>query len=75
MFENKKFEGIYYTRFIASWTHVGGTLKYSEDFKEWLRTLCINGKYMPEDVIKEIVYLATCGKSELEDHAYRFIKG
>ena len=74
MFENKTFEGIYYSRFIASWINEGGG-KCDYRFREWLRTLTINGKAIPEEVIKEIVNLGSNGKMELEHIAKKFLKG
>lgn len=72
MFENKKFEGIYYSRFIASWINVGG--KMNRRFADWLRTIEVNGKDIPEDVIREIYNLATNGKLELENSAEKFLE-
>lgn len=73
MFENKDFEGIYYTRFIASWYNVGGKkIRFNDEFRSWLKTLTINGKSIPEDIIDEIIYLATNGKLELEVNARNF---
>ena len=73
---NKEFEGIYYSRFIASWVNVGGSLKFRDAYllKEWLRTLTINGKKIPEEVIREIYNLATNGKLELETSAKRYLE-
>lgn len=75
-FENKSYEGIYYTRFIMSWVRSGGslTVRSSWRFEEWLRTLTINDKKIPENVIGEIMFLATNGKMELEDSAYEYLK-
>ena len=72
IFKNKTFEGIYYSRFIASWYNEGGAPNWA--MKDWLRTLTVNGKTMPEEVIKEIYNLATNGKLELESSAKNFIK-
>lgn len=72
-FENKEFEGIYYSRFIASWENVGG--KPNSKMKYWLKTLTINGKTIPNEVIKEIMELATNGKLELESSAKRYLEG
>ena len=73
MFENKAINGyVYATRFIASWIKVGGQLgtgKDIEDFKDWLKSI---GE-VSEDDIDHIVYLATNGRLELEDHAKRFL--
>lgn len=73
MFENKVYEGIHYSRFIASWVKAGGVITRG-GLTNWLRTLTINGKDIPDDVINEIVNLATNGKLELEDHARAYIK-
>ena len=77
MFKNKNFEGIYYSRFIASWHNVNGELsnRSSWQFEDWLRSLTINDKKIPDDIIREIVELGTNGKMELEHSAYEFIKG
>lgn len=76
MFENKEFEGIYYSRFIASWIKVGGELRTRNAylFKDWLRTLTINDKKIPEDIIMEIYNFATNGKLELQTLASRFLE-
>ena len=71
MFKNKTFEGIHYSRFIASWTNVGGPMNWR--FKEWLKTLTINGKSIPEEVVNDIYNLASNGKLELETQAKIFI--
>ena len=72
MFDNKKFEGIHYSRFIASWTNEVGPVFY--EFKDWLRTLTINGKKIPESVIDEIYEMGSTGKLELELSAKAFYK-
>lgn len=71
MFENKNFEGIHYSRFVASWTNVNGKI-YRDEFMDWLRTIEINGKKMPEDVISDIAEMGCCGKLELEIQAKQF---
>lgn len=71
MFKNRNINGIYETRFIASWLKVGGQLKYGkdiDDFREWLESLGLT-----EDKIDHIVELATNGKLELESSAKRFL--
>jgi len=70
MFENKAYEGIYYSRFIASWTNEVGPVTY--EMKDWLRSLNINGKQMPESVIDEIYEIGSTGKLELEISAKAF---
>ena len=65
---NKAYNGIYYSRYIASWRMVGGPY-YDETFREWLTSLG-----MPEDTVWEIYDMATNGKMELENHARVFMK-
>ena len=70
-FENKNINGIYASRFIASWLRVGGKLNNGSDmnlFKSWLRELGL-GK---ED-IEAIRFLAVNGKLELQNSAKEFI--
>lgn len=70
-FENKIYENIHYSRFVASWlkeSHGEKTYK----MKEWLKTLVINGKPIPEEIIKEIYNYATNGKLELEVSVRKF---
>ena len=73
MFENKVFEGIYYSRFIASYVNVRGKINPYE-FRDWLRSLTINGKKIPEEVIYDIYNLGTSGKLELEENLKNFLK-
>lgn len=72
MFENKKFEGIHYSRFIASWTNEVGFVSY--EMKDWLKTITINDKHLPDDVIEEIYEMGSTGKLELETSAKFFAK-
>ena len=82
MFENKAFEQIYYSRFIASWYVSGGerihshvdSVKRPNYFVRWLRQLRVNNLELPEDVIHDIVELATNGKAELEWNCTKFRK-
>lgn len=74
MFENKIFEGIYYSRFIASYNNVGGNVCNKKQFSNWLASLTINGKHLNGDQIYEIYYLATNGKLELESNARKFLE-
>lgn len=73
MFENKVFEGIYYSRFIASYVNVRGKIN-PDEFRDWLRSLTINGKKIPEDVIWDIYNLGTSGKLELETNLKYYLK-
>lgn len=70
-FENRQFEGIYYSRFVASWCKSGGKLNW--EFKEWLKQLVINKKKIPDDTIREIYNYATNGKLELEMDAELYL--
>jgi len=72
MLENEKFEGIHYSRFIASWANVAGDAPYAID--EWLETITVNGKPLPEEVIRKICDMAWTGKLELETSARLFVK-
>ena len=63
--ENGIFEGIYYSRFIASWYRMGGS-KYIDEFTDWLNQLVINGKHLDEHTINSIRRLFNNGKLELE---------
>ena len=74
-FENKKVGGIHYSRFIASWHNATAGTDDFEDIKEWLRTLTIDGKPIPEDDINSIAHMATCGKMELEHDCEKFLDG
>ena len=75
-FENVDIEMIYTTRFIASWTNMGGTLnrKGMGLFEEWLKGLVINGRHLDEEEISYIMFIAGNGKMELEGNARRFLK-
>ena len=71
-FENKSIRGIYATRFIVSWTKMGGMLYTKEDlddFRSWLSCLGLE-----VDDINTIVFLAITGKMELEVNAKAFLE-
>lgn len=75
MFENKVIEGIYVSRFIASWQKAGGNCRKDYSlFKEWLKTLVINGRSLSDEEIHDICFLADNGKMELEMSAKAFLK-
>lgn len=82
MFENKLFEGIHYSRFIASWYISGGYIIRSHvdserrpnEFVRWLKQLRVNDKELPDDVIRDILEMATNGKAELEWNCNKFFK-
>ena len=70
-FENGTFNGIYYTRFIASWVRKGGKLEKGRDvanFRRWLASLGVD-----DMAISSIIFLATNGKLELESSAEKFL--
>lgn len=71
-FENKTFEGIHYSRFIASWRNAAGKDRCSGEFEMWLEHLEINGKHLPETVVREISDMAITGKLELENDIRNF---
>lgn len=73
MFENKLVEGIYYSRFVASWFNAGGGKLRRTAFRTWLNQLVINGRHLTEDEVKEIYDFATNGKLELENNAISFM--
>ena len=71
MFENGNFNGIYYSRFIASWVRKGGMLKTGHDismFRKWLTEIGCD-----DETVDKITFLASNGKLELENSAERFI--
>lgn len=75
--ENRTECGIHPTRFIMSWVREGGKLRRRgdgiDDFREWLKTLIIDGKPLSENDIDHIMFLATNGKMEFEYSARNFI--
>ena len=74
-FENKTYERIHYSRFIASWINQGGKFdrKGQIQFGDWLDTLTINGKAIPEEVIDDIIDFGSNGKLELQISALKFL--
>lgn len=77
-FTNKRFEGIEYSRIVASWNNATiGKFKYHykerEAFREWLKILKINDKNLPDDVIRDIWDMKYNGKLEVETHVEKFI--
>ena len=67
MFENKLYNGIHATRYIASWYNSGGQ-PWLGDFEDWLMSLGLTAAEA-----REIWNMATCGKLELEVSAKEFI--
>ena len=71
-FENVLIQGIHIRRYVASWTRYK-SLKYSEIFEAWLRSLVINDEHLTDDEIRRIVNYAENGKLELQSSVKRFI--
>lgn len=72
MFENKEINGIYISRYVASWRATG--MKTNYIFKRWLEQLIINGRKLTAEEVAEIYSFATNGKLELETNAKLFAK-
>ena len=71
MFENGNFNGIFYSRFIASWVRKGGMLKTGHDismFRSWLTEIGCD-----DETVDKITFLASNGKLELENSAEKFL--
>ena len=71
MFTNIKVNDIHATRYIASWTRSGGKLYYLDDVEKFYNWLLSTG--MTEDEAKQIKFLATNGKLELENSVKEFL--
>ena len=70
-FENGNFNGIFYSRFIASWVRKGGMLKTGHDismFRSWLTEIGCD-----DETVDKITFLASNGKLELENSAKKFL--
>lgn len=67
MLENKKFNGVHYSRYIASWHNVGEHY-FEEEFLDWLKSLG-----MSEEEARDVREMAMMGKLELEIDAKRFL--
>ena len=72
-FENKIIKGIHASRYIASWSNVGGTFDRKPggrfDFRVWLESLGLE-----EDEVRFIFNLATNGKLELQENARKVLR-
>lgn len=69
-YENKmSSQGIYYSRYIASWENSHGYGHSDSLFKEWLESVGLG-----EDEIEEVVFLRRNGKMELENSVNEFLK-
>ena len=67
MLENKKHNGIHYSRYIASWRNMGGQY-FDKEFIEWLIS-----EGFTDDEARDVREMAMCGKMELETNAKMFI--
>lgn len=67
MFENRLYNGIHATRYIASWLNAGGWM-WMGDFEDWLMSFGLSAQEA-----REIWNMAICGKLELENNAEKFI--
>lgn len=69
--------GLHPTRIIMSWIRVGGTFNRRgvgyDDFRDWLKTLIIDGKPLSDNDVDHIVHLAQNGKMELEYSAREYL--
>lgn len=69
-FENAKtHNGIYYSRYIASWRRQGGMIYPYGLFEKWLKEV----EKLTDEEISDIMLLATNGKMELEQSAKEFM--
>ena len=70
MLENRKFNGIHYSRYIASYQNKGGVVNYGEKngFYRWMKSLGAT-----DTMIREMVDIACMGKLELEIDCEKFI--
>lgn len=71
-FKNAILNGVYASRYIASWLRAGGELKTGKDisdFKKWLKSLGLS-----DEEVHKVWYLATNGKLELQENAKKFIR-
>ena len=71
MFENKKFNDIHTTRYIASWVKMGGKLKYGMDVENFYNWLLSTG--LTEEEADYVTEIARGGKLELEVSAKKFL--
>ncbi len=70
-FENKGIRGVHVSRYIASWSRMGGKLSRKDgidEFRKWLNSLGLS-----EDEVDYIAYLADNGRLELETSAQNFL--
>ena len=68
---NPLINDIYASRYIASYTEVMGQIEPTP-FRQWLKSLVINGEPLSSEDVEFLVDRACSGKLELEEHARRF---
>lgn len=68
-FENKIIKGVHTSRYIASWSRVGGDIQDRDAMKAWLLS-----EGLTEEEADDIVYLASNGRLELQASAKQFLK-
>lgn len=66
-----EYEGVHYTRYIASWLKVGGSIDdcSTERFRDWLRH-----HHVTEDEINDIELIMDNGRLELQTTAKEWLK-
>lgn len=70
MLENKKLDGVHYSRYIASWRNKGGQIDWGDcGFSRWLRSHGATDKE-----VADITDMALMGRMELELEAGYYIK-
>lgn len=69
--ENPIINGIYASRYIASYMNIQGKI-YPRKFRKWLESLTVNGSKLSDEDICFLVNRATIGKLELEENVRRF---
>lgn len=69
MFENKLINGIHVSRYFASWVRMCNKYQVRwcrKDFKDWLKSLEVDGEPLNDDDINYILNFSDNGKLELE---------
>ena len=70
-FDNAIIKGTHASRYIMSYLREGGSPRYRDKFREWLKSLPME---LTEEEIDYIVGIYDNGKMELEMNAKRFLK-
>lgn len=69
--ENPIINGIFASRYIASYSNVRGEI-HPWNFRKWLESLTVNGSKLSDEDVCFLVNRATIGKLELEENVRRF---